>query len=297
MQYGEGGRYSVTMDGPFGNTSSATRLRSISALKNAWKGGESPYSQTIEVDGFSVKSKIDIQLTVDQMETFRDQVIAFTVVNNKGVITLYAIGDKPANDCVFQVTSTEIVTDNDVIIGNAVSTVQNRADYNQNDSTKADFILNRPIEAMQKAQRTADKAKQIAENALSTNGGIINGNVEINGNITIKDKTISGLANPVTETDATNKKYVDGTVISAAFPSSGWSDAAPYTQTVNVEGITVNDNPDYWVIYSGTNDEQIAQKEAFAVVDKLETADGFVTVTCLEDKPTTDITIGMEVHR
>lgn len=84
----------------------------------------------------------------------------------------------------------------------------------------------------------------------------------------------------------------------AVLIASGWTgDAAPYTQTVQVEGITVDDSPDYWPVYSGTNDEMIAQKEAYAVIDRLTTADGSITVICFEEKPEVDITIGMEVHR
>lgn len=84
----------------------------------------------------------------------------------------------------------------------------------------------------------------------------------------------------------------------ATLTANGWTgNAAPYTQTVPVEGITKDDDPDYWPVYSGTNEERIAQKEGFAVLDFLETADGSITVTCFEEKPEVDITIGMEVHR
>lgn len=102
---------------------------------------------------------------------------------------------------------------------------------------------------------------------------------------------------PTEAAHSANKGYVDGTVLYATLSASGWSDSAPFTQTVAVAGMTVEDNPDYWPVYSGTNDERIAQKAAFAVLDHLETADGTVTVTCFEEKPETDITIGMEVHR
>lgn len=94
-----------------------------------------------------------------------------------------------------------------------------------------------------------------------------------------------------------SKGYVDGTTLNATLLASGWSASAPYTQTVAVAGMTAEDNPDYWPVYSGTNADRIAQKAAFAVLDYLETAAGKVTVTCFEEKPETDITIGMEVHR
>ena len=95
-----------------------------------------------------------------------------------------------------------------------------------------------------------------------------------------------------------SKEYVDGTDLTATLRAAAWSgSAAPYTQTVSVNGILEADDPDYWPIYSGSNAACIAQKEAFAYIDRLATADGSITVTCFEDKPEVDVTIGMEVHR
>ena len=110
MEFGSGGSFTVRMDGPFGSAGGggATKLATISAPVANWKGGESPFSQVIPMENISVNSKIDIQLSVDQMELFRNQDIAFTTENNEGVVTLYAIGDKPAADCVFQATITEV---------------------------------------------------------------------------------------------------------------------------------------------------------------------------------------------
>ena len=108
-EYGEGGTINVMMEGPFGNTgASATKITEISAPVDNWKGAISPYSQVVEVDGVSVNSKVDIQLSVEQMEIFHDQDIAFTTENNGGMVTLYAIGDKPVADCVFHATITEV---------------------------------------------------------------------------------------------------------------------------------------------------------------------------------------------
>lgn len=181
------------------------------------------------------------------------------------------------------------------IWGNTVSTNMPRSDYGQTDPSMADFVLNKPVEAIAKAQKTADEAKKTAGDALPKSGGIMTGDIAMSG------KRVTGLADPVEAVDAVNKKYVDDK--KKIFPpvvltANGWTgDAAPYTQTVQVEGITVDDNPDYWPVYSGTNDEMIAQKEAFTAIDRLTTADGSITVICFDEKPETDVTIGMEVHR
>lgn len=177
------------------------------------------------------------------------------------------------------------------IWGNTVSTNMPRADYTQTDPEKADFILHKPEEAISKAQKTADAANKLAGDALPKTGGTMTGDIAMNG------KRVTGLADPVEDGDAANKGYVDGTELRATLPASGWSASEPYTQTVAVAGITVDDDPDYWPVYSGTNDEMIDQKEAFAAIDRLTTANGSITVICFEEKPEVNITIGMEVHR
>jgi hypothetical protein len=76
--------------------------------------------------------------------------------------------------------------------------------------------------------------------------------------------------------------------------ATGWQGEGPFTQTVAVGGILATDRPHYGVVYS---DNWETEKEAFAMVDDLDTADGSVTFTCFAEKPAADITIQMEVNR
>lgn len=80
-------------------------------------------------------------------------------------------------------------------------------------------------------------------------------------------------------------------------PAGGWSSEAPYTQTVAVEGILATDRPHYGVVLSDNLETALAEKEAFALVDDLETANGSVTFTCFEEKPQVDLNIQLEVNR
>ena len=109
-EYGEGGGISVVMDGPYGSTAGggSMKLATITAPVANWKGGTSPYSQVVNVGGVSVNSKVDLQLSVAQMNQLRNYEICFTTENNDGTVTLYAIGDKPTMDLEFQATVSEV---------------------------------------------------------------------------------------------------------------------------------------------------------------------------------------------
>ena len=76
-----------------------------------------------------------------------------------------------------------------------------------------------------------------------------------------------------------------------------WSENAPYTQTVDVTGITSTDTPIVDVVLNSDTDTALNQLEAWGCVSKIETATDSITVTCLEDKPTTAIPIQLKVVR
>lgn len=110
LDYGNGGSYTARMAGPFGSGGgSSVKLTQITLPAAAWKGGESPYSQVVTVEGISVNSMVDLQPSVEQLEIFHDKDIAFTTENEGGVVTVYAIGDKPTNDYTIQATIMEVI--------------------------------------------------------------------------------------------------------------------------------------------------------------------------------------------
>lgn len=168
------------------------------------------------------------------------------------------------------------------IRGNNVNTGKPRADYAQTDSTKPDFIKNKPDDKILKAQQTADAAKQTADAALPKNGG------EMTGHMTVLE--------PKEETNPATKKYVDAKHFTATInlTASGWSSSAPYKQTVTLDGIKTDDHPHFGCVYTNN---WAAEKEAFALVDDLDTAENSCTFTCYEEKPAVDITVMLEVNR
>lgn len=136
--------------------------------------------------------------------------------------------------------------------------------------------------------------KEYTDMKLPKSGGAMTGAIAMGGN------KVTGIGSPEDSGDAANKGYVDGKhfLTTLALPASSWAGgAAPYTQTVAVDGILETDTPHYGVVYSGTAEEKEAQKEAFSMIDDLDTAAGSVTFTCFEEKPAVGLTVQLEVNR
>ena len=111
LDYGTGGNITVVMEGPFagGGGGTSAKLTEVTLLAANWKGAESPYSQVVAIDDVSVNSMVNLQPSVEQLEIFHDKDIAFTTENDGGVVTVYAIGDKPTNDYTIQATVMEVI--------------------------------------------------------------------------------------------------------------------------------------------------------------------------------------------
>lgn len=80
----------------------------VTLLADAWVGEESPYSQVVAVEGATENSQVDLTPSVEQLSIFHHKDLAFVTENEDGVVTVYAIGDKPLNDYTIQVTITEV---------------------------------------------------------------------------------------------------------------------------------------------------------------------------------------------
>ena len=136
------------------------------------------------------------------------------------------------------------------------------------------------------------------EDRLEKSGGAMT------GDISMGNKKITDLGTPEKDGDAASKKFVTDYVgekrklFTAVLTVNDWvGSAAPYKQTIGINGILGTDRPHYGPVYSEDTTTMLAEKEAWMLVDDLDTADGSVTFTCLEDKPKTNVTVQMEVHR
>ena len=118
----------------------------------------------------------------------------------------------------------------------------------------------------------------------------------MSGAINMGSKKITNLATPTSNADAANKSYVDGKRLSSATDgtitlTTTWTNGE---QEVSVSGILASDMPHWGIVY-GTN--KAAEKEAFALIDELETQEGKFIFRCFGDVPTVALTIQWEVNR
>ena len=84
------------------------KIGNVTLNANSWAGTSSPYSQRVTIEGVTKTSQIDLTPSVEQLAIFHDKDLAFVTENEDGVVTVYAIGQKPANDYTIQVTITEV---------------------------------------------------------------------------------------------------------------------------------------------------------------------------------------------
>lgn len=139
--------------------------------------------------------------------------------------------------------------------------------------------------------------------ALPIGGGTMEGPINMNG------QKLSGLNAPTEATEPATKDYADTieknakdyaktTTVSATLSASSWvGNSAPYTQSVEVDGLTDNHRASAHPVYPGALAADLVLKEACAAVSYAKHSGSTVTFVCLEDKPETDIPVEVEVYR
>lgn len=104
------------------------------------------YGQVIEIDDITEYSRLDLHPDAEMLAEFKDLDLVFTTENNRGIITVYSVGDKPLKTYTIQATiiETELQVEDDKIIGTPIGTPTVKSDWSQTDATKADYIKNKP---------------------------------------------------------------------------------------------------------------------------------------------------------
>lgn len=90
-------------------TGSAARLDSVTIKASAWvTEADGLHSQVVTIAGVTPYSKVDLLPSVEQLAVFHNKDVAFVTENEDGVVTVFAIGDKPIMDYDMQVSITEV---------------------------------------------------------------------------------------------------------------------------------------------------------------------------------------------
>lgn len=84
------------------------RIASITLAADGWTGSAEPYSQVVEINTVTSATKIDLQPTASQIVSLQNAEITLMIENNGGVVTCYAIGNKPVNSYTMQVLLQEV---------------------------------------------------------------------------------------------------------------------------------------------------------------------------------------------
>ena len=85
------------------------RLASVTLPASNWvTEAENLHSQVVDIEGTTQYSKVDLLPSVEQLAVFHNKDVAFVTENEDGVVTVYAIGDKPILDYTMQASITEV---------------------------------------------------------------------------------------------------------------------------------------------------------------------------------------------
>ena len=112
----------------------------------------------------------------------------------------------------------------------------------------------------------------------------------------IKAKKINFVLSDTTAENFTKNGNAAAKTFTATL-STSWSGSGPYTQTVTVSGLLEVDNPIVDAVLSSATSTAKAQRDAWALVDRITTAANSITAYAYDKKPTTAIPIQLKVVR
>ena len=98
----------LTINGVVYTVTPAIPTSSVTLLASAWEGADGAYHQVVNLPGVTSRTKVDLQPTQEQLQIFHTKDLAFVAENAAGIVTVYAVGQKPQNDYTIQVTMTEV---------------------------------------------------------------------------------------------------------------------------------------------------------------------------------------------
>ena len=242
-------------------------------------------ANSVNVDLSDYYTKSEVDGLVDTIPKFDIKVVQTLPSSNISPTTVYLVPSNSESSDIYK--EYIYVNNNWELIGIQKADLSNY--YNK---TEVDNLLD-------------TKVDKVTGKGLSTEDYTSEEKTKLSGIEAQANKTVVVQTTGSSTTDVMSQNIVTTELNSKAttalytgtLTSSGWTSAAPYTQTVNVSGILATDVPVVDVVLSSTTSTAISQTEAWSCVSKIETAAGSITATCLEEKPTIDIPIQLKVVR
>lgn len=82
----------------------------VELLADKWVSDGNLHYQVVAIDGVTPYSQVDLTPSVEQLAIFYEKDLTFVTENEDGIVTVYAIGQRPTNDYTIQVTIKEVST-------------------------------------------------------------------------------------------------------------------------------------------------------------------------------------------
>lgn len=108
VENGFGGTEVEWLESLKGKSAIVPKIGWVTLLASAWEGANNLYHQVVNIDGVTENSQVDLTPDVQQLAIFYEKDLSFVTENENGIVTVYAIGQKPENDYTIQVTITEV---------------------------------------------------------------------------------------------------------------------------------------------------------------------------------------------
>lgn len=84
------------------------RIGYVTLLADSWAGEGNQYSQIVDIEGVTENTQVDLTPSAEQLAIFYEKDLTFVTENDGGIVTVFAIGQKPTNDYTIQVTMKEV---------------------------------------------------------------------------------------------------------------------------------------------------------------------------------------------
>ena len=183
---------------------------------------------------------------------------------------------------------------------NAANTATSKA---SEASTAASTANSKAVVAASKASEAATSANAAANSASAAQAAASAATEEAGKRVAKAGDTMTGnlsIPEPTEDAHAATKGYVDsivaGTKVPVTLTAAGWTGSGPYKQSVAVAGLAGSMCVRVYPAYGDDDAANISMKEACACVSYAKSNSGNIIFTCLEDKPSVDITAIVEVH-